>query len=148
MDERRELAELPEWVSEYLACWGSKLPDGGRMTVTFAAEFAGISPDAVRKCRQRNPAFTRLEDIARHAGSEWAQTYIESGIRAMAPWIMASLAKLVKDGNPQAVLKVADWMRGKPTELQLSGSKDQPLQVMFGWDDGDDGGDGASPEAA
>lgn len=130
----------------YLACWGSTLPDGGRMTVTFAAEHAGITPEAVRSLRMRNPAFERLEFLARHGKAAWAQSYVEAGLRGLSPWLMDSLARLVKEGNPQVVLKLTEWLRGRPEQLQISGSKEEPLQVFFGWDPDDDDDDPA-PEA-
>jgi len=121
-NEKQALEQLPAWAPEYLACWGSKKPDGGRMTVRFAAEFAGVTPSAVRNLRERSATFSRLEEIARHAGAEWAQTYIEAGLRALAPGLMRALAELIADKNAQTVLKGIEWLRNKPQALSLEGT--------------------------
>lgn len=128
MDEREALEKMPEWAPEYLACWGSLKPDGGRMTVTFAAEFAGTTPEAVRQLRSRSEQFERMEWIARQGTAAWAQSYVEAGLRTMAPRMMRALAKLLDSHHPQVVLKVAEWLLGKPQELRLSGELDVDVE--------------------
>ena len=117
--EKRELERLPSWAPEYLACWGSKKPDGGRMTVTFAAEFSGVTPETVRKLRERSATFRRLEEVARFSGGEWAQTYVEAGLQALAPGLMRALGTLIDERNPQVVLKALEWLRGRPQEIDV-----------------------------
>lgn len=132
------LERLPKWVPEYLACWGSKKPEGGRMTVAFAAEFAGTSPAAVRKLRERSPAFRRLEEVSRYAGAQWAQSYVDAGLRGLAPGVMEALADLVKERNPQAVLKALEWLRGKQSQvwnIDLSRLTNEQLDQLARGDD-------------
>jgi len=121
MSEKSELAELPEWVPMYLSCWGSTKPDGGRMTVTFAAEFAGVRARTVRALRERSPSFRRMEWMARHGTSEWASEFVDRGLRGAAPLIVAAFYKLIAAGEKQVVLKGMEWLRGRPQELKLSG---------------------------
>ena len=111
------------------------------MTVTFAAEFAGITPSTVRDLRARSPQFQRLEWLARHGTTEWVQSYVQAGLRAMTPQVMSSLHKLLVDGHPQTVVKVAEWMRGKPDLLDLT-SGGAPIKGYIGfspdeWDEDD-----------
>jgi len=118
--DEHALEKMPPWVAEYLACWGSKKPDGGRMTVTFAAEFAGTTTDAVRQYRKANASFRRLEEVARYAGANWARTYVEAGLRGLAPDLMRNLAYLINvEKHPQTIMKALGWMLG-PQELNLS----------------------------
>jgi hypothetical protein len=118
-EAERAIDDLPEWVAPYLSCWGSKLPDGGRMTVTFAAEFAGVKPATVRKLRERSDHFSRLEDIARHATIEWAQTYVEAGLRAMAPDMMRALRRLIRSDDSKTVLKAMEWLLNRPQRMEI-----------------------------
>ena len=121
LDEKRELEELPEWVPMYLDCWGSKKPDGGRMTVSFAADFAGTTPDAVRMLRKRSAAFRRMEKLARHGTALWAQSYVEAGLRNRLPKIFASVDKLLDAMNVETTLTLLKMVRGKPEELRVIG---------------------------
>jgi len=114
-----ELERMPKWVHSYLAAWGSKPPDGGRMTVTWAAEFAGTNPDTVRQYRRSSAAFRRLEDIARHGSTNWLQSYVDAGLRGLAPEIMTAMADLIRQRNHQAVLKALEWMRGREARLNI-----------------------------
>lgn len=125
-----QIEQMPVWVAAYLGCWGSTRPDGKRMMVQFAADFAGTTPSAVRNLRQRSPAFRKLEDIARYGTAAWAQSYVEAGLRGLAPTLMRSLARLIETDNYQTVLKVAEWLRGKPTEVKVIGSGDEGEQVV------------------
>lgn len=139
----RDLAEhglekMPPWAPEYLACWGSKAPHGGRMTVTFAAEFAGTTPDNVRQYRKANRHFRRLEQIARYAAGAWSSSYIEAGLRALAPGLMRALAAQIEAGNTQTVLKVAEWLRGKPVQhwnIDLTQLTEEQLERIANGDD-------------
>lgn len=121
-DERQTLEKLPEWVPMYLDCWGSRKPGGGRMTVTFAAEYAGTTPEAVRHLRSRSAAFRRMEWIARNGTAEFAQSYVEAGLRNRLPKMMAAMDKLLESAHPDTVLKLLGWVRGKPQELKITGN--------------------------
>jgi hypothetical protein len=121
LDEKRDLEALPEWVPMYLDCWGSVKPDRGRMTVSFAAEFAGTTPEAVRHLRVRSAAFRRMEDIARHGTALWAQSYVEAGLRNRLPAIFAAIDKLLAGADRDTALKLLGWERGKPEEIKVSG---------------------------
>ena len=145
MNERAEFERLPEWAPEYLACWGSTKPDGGRMTVTFAAEYAGVTPSTVRDLRARSPQFQRMEYLARNGTSEWMQSYIQAAGRAFAPLLVDSMYRLLSDGHPQATLKMWEWARGKPDLLDIT-SGGGPIKGYIGfspdeWDDDLDYGD-------
>lgn len=119
--DEHELEKLPKWVNNYLSCWGSrKRPDGGRMTVTFAADFAGVGPTAVRNMRQRSPAFRRLEIIARHMGAYWSQSFVEAGLRGLSPKIMQAFADLIEERHPQTVIKGLELLMGKVQELEVT----------------------------
>ena len=121
------------------------------MTVTFAAEFAGVTPSTVRDLRARSPQFKRLEWLARKGTSEWVQGYVQAGLRSMAPQVMSSLYGLIVDKHPQTVVKMAEWMRGKPDLLDIT-SGGGPLKGYIGfspdeWDDDVDDGDPEGDES-
>jgi len=120
-EEERTLEELPSWVPGYLAAWGSKLdPDGKTMRVKTAAALAGTTESNVRNLRQRNPNFRLLETIARKGGSLWLSSYMEAGIRGMAPRIFQSFCKLVESQNPQVVLQAMKWALDKPEGINVN----------------------------
>jgi len=119
-EAERKLEELPRWAPGYLAMWGSTKDDGGRMTVTYAAESVGATAEAVRQLRHRSPAFRRLEEIARHSTDKWAQSYVKAGLRVMAPSLMEAVHDLIQSRNPQVVLKILDWLRDQPQQVELS----------------------------
>lgn len=129
-EAEREIEKMPIWAPDYLACWGSTRPDGKRMTVAFAADFAGTTTEAVRKLRARSEAFRRLEEITRYGTAEWAQTYVEAGLRGLAPRMMRSLARLVDADEYHTTLKLVEWLRGKPTEVKVLGSGEAGEQVV------------------
>jgi hypothetical protein len=101
------------------------------MTVTFAAGFAGTTPEAVRKLRERSAAFRRLEQIARHGTAAWAQRYVEAGLRGLAPEVMRSLALLIQGCHPATVVKAVEWLMAVP----LDGDDEQePPAVTVNFD--------------
>ncbi len=146
MGEKQDFERLPEWVPNYLACWGSKKPDGGRMTVSFAAEFAGTTPDAVRMLRSRSEQFQRSEWVARQGTAEWAQSYMEAGLRTMAPRAIKAMGRLLDADNPQTVLKVAEWLLAPTTQIEVGppgsfAGFEEALGRIYGDDGDEDGGD-------
>lgn len=115
----REIERMPAWVSQYLAAFGSKRPDGKRMTVQWAAEFAGTRPGTVREYRRTSPAFRKLEEVARFGDVSFMSSYVNAGLRGLAPAAMEALADLIYVRNPQVVLKALSWLRG-PEELEVT----------------------------
>lgn len=156
------IADLPAWVSVYLAAWGSKRPDNKRRTVSWAARIAGTNPSNVRTLRQRSSRFRTMEDLARHTDTRYAQSLVDSGLRGNAPIILESFMALVRDRHPQSVLKAVEWLADKPAFLlKVAAMSDDEIRARYTEllrnfaGDGDAGGDGqgagadpaASPEA-
>ena len=120
-EEERILEQLPPWVPSYLAAWGSKLdPEGKTMRVKTAAALAGTTESNVRMLRNSNPKFRLLETIARKGGSLWLSSYMEAGIRGMAPRIFQSFASLIESENPQVVLQAMKWALDKPDGINVN----------------------------
>ena len=90
------------------------------MRVKTAAALAGTTESNVRHLRRTSDQFKLLETIARKGGSLWLSSYMEAGIRGMAPRIFQSFYKLVEDQNPQAVLQAMKWALNKPDGLNVN----------------------------
>lgn len=119
LDESTELEKLPPWVPLYLSVWGGTRPDGKRMTVKWAADYAGISPSNVRNLRSRSPGFRRMEGMARFTSIQFAQSYVERGLAHIAPLWLNALITLLAVADSQTVLKVGEWLRGKPEAMDV-----------------------------
>ena len=120
-EEERTLEQLPAWVPGYLAAWGSKRdPEGKTMRVKTAAALAGTTESNVRMLRKRNEQFRLLETIARKGGSLWLSSYMQAGIRGMAPRILQSFTKLIEAENPQVVLQAMKWALDKPDGINVN----------------------------
>lgn len=142
VEEERILEELPSWVPGYLAAWGSQLdPDGKTMRVKTAAALAGTTESNVRMLRKRNQNFRLLETIARKGGSLWLSSYMEAGIRGMAPRIFQSFYKLVEAENPQVVLQAMKWALDKPDAIDITSAGDKLEQSVVVYIPDNDRGD-------
>jgi len=120
-DEQEVLESLPSWVPDYLAAWGSRFdPDGKRMRVKTAAALAGTTESNVRHLRCTSERFKLLETIARKGGAIWLSSYMEAGIRGMAPKIFQSFHKLIEAENPQVVLQAMKWALDKPDGINVN----------------------------
>lgn len=120
-EENRQFEELPEWVPQYLAAWGSTRPDGRCMSVKWAAGLVGVDPSTVRHLRSRSRAFRTLEYIARHGGGEFMASYAEAGLRGSATAILRAFLNLVIDErNPQATIQAMKWLLARPDEVDLN----------------------------
>jgi hypothetical protein len=118
-EAERQIERMPAWVPQYLAAFGSRRPDGKRMTVKWAAELAGTNPENVRQYRKASAAFRRLEEVARFGDVMFMQSYVDAGLRGLAPLAMEALADLLRVRNPQVTLKAIGWLRG-PEELAVT----------------------------
>jgi len=131
-DAEGHINDLPSWVPMYLAAWGSKRPDGKRVTVSWAASVAGTTASTVRSLRMRSDRFCRMEYIARHGEGEHVASMIDAGLRGNASRIFESFIRLVDKGNPQAVLKAMEWLQNKPAILlQLTTMSDEQLLEYY-----------------
>ena len=90
------------------------------MRVKTAAALAGTTESNVRTLRMRNEQFRLLETIARKAGSLWLSSYMQAGIRGMAPRIFQSFTKLIEAENPQVVLQAMKWALDKPDGINVN----------------------------
>jgi hypothetical protein len=142
--EERIFAGLPAWVPGYLAAWGSKRdPEGKTMRVKTAAALAGTTDSNVRMLRNSNPQFRLLETIARKAGSLWLSSYMEAGIRGIAPQIFHSFQSLVQSENPQVVLQAMKWALDKPDAIDITSGGEQLEQNVVVYIPENDRGDTA-----
>lgn len=133
-EEQRILDTLPGWVPTYLACWGSTRPDGKRMSVTWAAGLAGVSPDAVRQLRARSRQFRMMEHVCRQGGAEFMASYASAGVRAMAPEILTAMRDLITDRNPRMVSEAVKILLGQ-TGLDVHLSADEAIKLEMVWGD-------------
>ena len=119
-EEQAQLEKLPVWVPDYLAAWGSKFdPEGKRMRVKTAATLAGTTESNVRELRRRSERFQLMEKIAREGGSLFLSSYMEAGLRTMAPSLLQAFRTLVANLNPQVVLQGMKWAMDRPEALTV-----------------------------
>lgn len=121
IDEASELEKMPSWVPTYLAAWGSTNPDGNRMLVRIAAELAGTQASNVRNLRLRSPQFKRMEWMARHGSMAQAASFVEAGLRGIAPVIFEAFVKLIRSGDPATVRKAMEWLGSVTSKVELEG---------------------------
>lgn len=120
-NEAQAIEQLPAWVPVYLAAWGSTGPDGARMMVKTAAELAGVSESCIRNWRSQSPQFKRLERMARYGSVESIASFVDAGLRGVAPIIFQSFMRLVNDGDGPTVREAMKWLRAQPEQLDIQG---------------------------
>ena len=135
-EEQARLEKLPAWVTEYLAAWGSRFdPDGKPMRVKTAAALAGTTASNVRDLRRTSEQFRLLERIARHGGAMFLASYMEAGIRSLAPAMLRAFAALIEAENPQVVLQGMKWALDKPDMANLNVNLEGETRLVVNWDD-------------
>ena len=89
------------------------------MRVKTAATLAGTTESNVRELRRRSDRFQLMEKIAREGGSMFLSSYMEAGLRTMAPSLLQAFRMLVANMNPQVVLQGMKWAMDRPEALTV-----------------------------